>query len=110
MNTRRVGLWLIGALGGVAGTAVLGLAAWRKGLMDGTSMTTTMPLFDDLDLDGPGNFVVGGHDIRRSSFAGSADELRRRSNVFDPALIDACRPQLEEWNANVRPGTILNAG
>jgi myo-inositol-1-phosphate synthase len=110
MNKRRVGLWLIGAFGGVAGTAVLGLAAWRKGLMDGTSMTTTMPLFDDLDLDGPDNFVVGGHDIRRSSFLGSVQELRQRSNVFDPALIETCRPQLEEWNANVRPGTILNAG
>ena len=110
MNNRRVGLWLIGALGGVAGTAVLGLAAWKRGLMDGTSLTTTMPLFDGLDLDGPESFVVGGHDIRKSSFAGSVQELHQRSNVFAPALMEACRHQLEEWNANVRPGTILNAG
>jgi myo-inositol-1-phosphate synthase len=110
MNNRRVGLWLIGAHGGVAGTAVLGLAAWRLGLMDGTGLTTTMPLFDGVDLDGPGSFVVGGHDVRRSSFIGSVQELRQRSNVFDSAMIEACRPQLEEWNANVRPGTILNAG
>jgi myo-inositol-1-phosphate synthase len=110
MSNRRVGLWLIGAYGGVAGTAVLGLAAWRRGLMDGTSMTTTMPLFEELGLDGPESFVVGGHDIRRSSIAGSVQELRQRSNIFDPALIESCRPLLEEWNANVRPGTILNAG
>ena len=41
---------------------------------------------------------------------GSVQDLQQRSNVFDPALIEACKPQLEEWNANVRPGTILNAG
>src|SRR5262245_14030321 len=32
MSERRVGLWLIGAFGGVATTAALGLAALRRGL------------------------------------------------------------------------------
>jgi len=110
MKNRRVGLWLIGAWGGVSATAVLGLAAWKRNLTDGTSMVTMLPLFDALDLDGPDAFVVGGHDIRQSSFVDAVQDLHRRSNVFDASLIDACKPQLEEWGANVRPGTILNAG
>src|SRR5262249_54238087 len=37
-------------------------------------------------------------------------ELRQRSNVFEPEVIDACLPDLDRWTENVRPGTVLNAG
>src|SRR5206468_10091011 len=30
--------------------------------------------------------------------------------VFEARVIEACRPELEAWNANVRPGTVLGAG
>ena len=40
MSERRVGLWLVGALGGVGSTAALGLAALRRGLTDTTALTT----------------------------------------------------------------------
>jgi myo-inositol-1-phosphate synthase len=110
MNERRVGLWLIGALGGVGTTAILGLSALRRGLIDGTSLVTVLPEFHGLDLDTPGQFVIGGHDIRRSSYRQAATELHERSNVFEQAWIDACAPELDRWTENVRPGTVLNAG
>lgn len=110
MSNRRVGLWLVGAYGGVGTTAVLGLAAWRSGIHDPTGLTTELPHFAGLDLDPLDAFVVGGHDIRRGSFRETAEELHHRSNIFDLALLQLCRPVLEEWNANVRPGTVLNAG
>jgi myo-inositol-1-phosphate synthase len=110
MSDRRVGLWLIGAFGGVASTACLGLAALARGLMDSTSLVTALPLFDGLDLDKPGSLIIGGHDIRRSTYAQAVSELHQRSNVFDADLIKACLPDLERWTANVRPGTVLNAG
>jgi myo-inositol-1-phosphate synthase len=110
MSDRRVGLWFIGACGGVGTTATLGLAALRRGLADTTSLVSALPLFARLDLDEPGQFVVGGHDVRRSSFAQTVQELHQRSNVFDATLIDACQPDLEQWAENVRPGTVLNAG
>ena len=53
MSKRRVGLWLIGAFGGVGTTAALGLAALGRGLIDTTSLVTALPLFDGLDLDEP---------------------------------------------------------
>lgn len=110
MKQPRVGLWLIGACGGVGTTAALGLAALRRGLTDQTSLVTALPLFHPLVLDEPDDFVIGGHDVRRASFLESARELHRRSNVFEPALIDACSEQLEAWAANLRPGTVQNTG
>jgi myo-inositol-1-phosphate synthase len=110
MKERRVGLWLIGAFGGVGSTATLGLAALRRGLIDGTSLVTALPLFDGLDLDQPAWFVVGGHDIRRTSYRQAIGELHQRSNVFDARVIEACLSDLDRWTENVRPGTILNSG
>jgi myo-inositol-1-phosphate synthase len=110
MSTRRVGLWLIGACGGVGSTAALGLAALARGLTDTTSLVTALPLFEGLDLDEPAAFVVGGHEVRRPGFRQTVRELQQRSNVFEPGLAAACQAQLEEWEANVRPGTVLNAG
>ena len=109
-SQRRVGLWMIGAFGGVATTAALGLAALRRGITDTTSMMTALPLFHGIELDEPAQFVVGGHDIRRTHFRNSIRDFQHRSNVFDRDMVDACLPDLDEWAANVRPGTILNTG
>lgn len=110
MSTRRVGLWLIGACGGVGTTATLGLAALKRGVIDSTSLVTALPLFEPLDLDEPGQFLVGGHEIRRGGFRQTVGELQKRSNIFEPAIADACREDLEGWEANLRPGTLLNSG
>jgi myo-inositol-1-phosphate synthase len=110
MNERRVGLWLIGACGGVGSTATLGLAALRRGVSDSTSLVTALPLFEKLHLDEPAQFVVGGHEIRQAGFRQTVRELQNRSNVFEPALADACQEDLERWEANIRPGTLLNCG
>ena len=110
MNDRRVGLWLIGALGGVGTTAALGLAALSRLLTSETSLVTALPLFNALDLDEPGQFVVGGHDIRRGSFSQSVREFQQRANVFDRDLTEACQPQLQAWTENICPGTVLGSG
>lgn len=110
MTTRRVGLWLIGASGGVGTTAALGLAALSRGLTDTTSLVTALPLFEGVALDEPAQFVVGGHEIRRAGFRQTAAELHERSNVFEEHLLAACQDQLAEWESNIRPGTVLGAG
>ena len=110
MSERLNGLWLVGAFGGVGTTVALGLSALARGLTDGTGLTTALPLFDGLALDGPGSFVVGGHDVRRTDYGLSVAELHRRANVFDADVIAQCRDDLDAWAANVRPGTVLGAG
>ena len=110
MSNRRVGLWLIGACGGVGSTATLGLAALARGLTDTTSLTTALPLFAGVDLDSPGDFVVGGHEIRKAGFREAVNELHERSNVFSRAVIEGCADQLAAWEKNIRTGTVLGAG
>ena len=110
MTRRRVGLWLIGAFGGVGTTITLGLSSLARGLAPPTGLVTALEPFAGLDLPGPADFVVGGHDIRQGSFAESAEEFRRNSGVFDPAWIDACGAELAAATARVRPGTKLGVG
>src|SRR5947208_2849518 len=83
MAQRRVGLWLIGACGGVGSTTALGLAALARGLTPPTGLVTALPQFAGLDLDAPASFVVGGHDIRRVGLLAAVRELHARSGVFD---------------------------
>ncbi len=110
MTGHRVGLWLIGAFGGVGTTITLGLAAMARGLADRTGLVTELPLFAGLPLPDPGDFVIGGHDIRRTSFAESAEEFRRLSGIYPAEWISACREELSAASARVRPGTHLGAG
>ncbi len=110
MTEPRVGLWLIGAHGGVGTTVVLGLAALRRGLIDSTSLVTALPQFESLGLDQPADFVVGGHDVRRTSYRQAVHDLQQRSNIFEPTLADACLPDLDAWADNVRVGTVFNSG
>ena len=81
MSERRVGIWFVGALGGVASTAALGIAALARGLIDTTSLVTATPLFGRLPLVEFGQLVIGGHDIRRGSYGQSVRELRESSST-----------------------------
>ena len=110
MNEPRVGLWMVGAFGGVGTTAALGLAALSRGLIDGTGLVTALPLCAGLDLDPPSRFVVGGHDVRRTSFRQAVREMHQRAGVFEEEIIEACGPDLAAWSENVRPGTVLHTG
>jgi myo-inositol-1-phosphate synthase len=106
MVQRRIGVWFIGACGGVASTTALGLSALARGLTSTTGVVTALPQFAQLDLDGPASFVVGGHDIRQATLLSAVRELHARSNVLDERLIAACADDLETWSANIRPGVI----
>lgn len=110
MKTRRIGIWFVGAWGGVASTAALGLAALQRKLTDSTALVTATPLFEGLDLDGAEAFVVGGHDIRKTSYLDSVRELHQRANVFDHAVIEGCKEELAAWDQNVKPGSVVGSG
>jgi myo-inositol-1-phosphate synthase len=110
MRRHRVGLWLIGAFGGVGTTITLGLSAMARGLADRTGLVTELPMFRGLRLAEPDQFVVGGHEIRRTTFRESAEELRTNSGVFSAEWIAACGEDLDAATARVRPGTSFGAG
>lgn len=110
MTDRRVGLWLVGAFGGVGTTIALGLTAMARGLVNRTGLVSELPLFEGLELAEPGQFVIGGHDIRQTSYAESAEEFRISSGVFDREWIRECSDELAAATARVRLGTPFGSG
>jgi myo-inositol-1-phosphate synthase len=109
MPTRRVGLWLVGAFGGVGSTVALGIASLARKVTSPIGLVTALPVCDGLDLDEPAAFVLGGHDIRRANFRETVLGLNERSNLFTARQIEACTPDLDAWSENVRPGTVLES-
>ena len=110
MAKRKVGVWLVGAWGGVATTVVVGLAALRKGLTETTGLVTSLPSFSQLDLIGWDELVIGGHEIRETSYAAEAQHLVDKSRVFDEKTLAGISTQLAKFDRNIKPGTLVNVG
>jgi myo-inositol-1-phosphate synthase len=105
-----IGIWLIGAWGGVATTATVGLAGLQRKLTEETALVSALPPFANLGLASWDDFIIGGHEIRETSYEEEARQLNQQSGVFHPALLDAIAPTLREFDRNVRPGTLMNVG
>ncbi len=110
MINERIGLWLIGAWGGVSTTVAVGLAALERGLAAETALASALPHFAGLDLANWSQFVVGGHEIRKTSYVTEAQTLHEQSRLFDRALLSDVEPTLREFDRNVRAGTLVNVG
>ncbi len=108
--SQSVGLWLVGARGGVATVAATGLAALQQGQMDQHGLVTGLPQFAKTDLVDWSQIVVGGHDIRSESLVNSATEFQQSSRAFGPALIDQVRDSLNAMDANIRLGCLHQCG
>jgi len=89
MPDHRIGMWLIGARGGVATTLLTGLAALRRGSMQPVGLVPALEPFTRLDLVGFSDIVVGGHDIRSGSLAAEARRMWSESRAISPDLLDA---------------------
>lgn len=110
MTKRKVGVWLIGAWGGVATTVVVGLAALHKGLTETTGLVSVLPPFADLDLIQWDELVVGGHEIRETNYSAEARVLVEKSHVFNEKTLAGISSLLDKFDSNVRPGTLVNVG
>jgi len=110
MPRNRIGLWLIGAKGGVATTAMTGLAALARNAIDPVGMVTVLEPFNRLDLVGFDEIVVGGHDIRRGGLADEARRMWTESRAILPELLDGATGFFAETEARLRPGTVVAAG
>lgn len=106
----RIGLWLIGARGGVASTVLTGLAALQEGRTRPVGLVTELPLFAGLDMPAWSDFVVGGHEIRDVRLFDEAMELATRSRALDPGLVEQVRTALDDIDTRIRPGTIHRVG
>ncbi|MGD0517488.1 MAG: inositol-3-phosphate synthase, partial [Thermoguttaceae bacterium] len=110
MANPKIGIWLIGIKGGVACTAIVGLAALKKNLTGSAGLVSQLPQFQHIGLLDWDQFVVAGHEIRRSTLADEVLRLAADNRIVTKELIELCRPEIEEIEQHIRSGTIFNVG
>ncbi|MBN2473265.1 MAG: inositol-3-phosphate synthase [Pirellulales bacterium] len=110
MAKRRIGIWLIGARGGVATTTTVGLVALKKGLIGEAGLVSELPQFQRLQPTAWADFVVGGHEIRQVALADEAMRLATNNRILDPSVINRCKSELARIDPRICLGTLHNTG
>jgi myo-inositol-1-phosphate synthase len=109
-KAEKVGLWLVGACGGVGTAIAVGIEAIRRGRAEPLGLIGHLPAFAGLKLAPLDRWILGGHEIRKTRFEASAREMWRQSNVFGLELIEACRPWLRQCDREIRDGVLAHCG
>jgi myo-inositol-1-phosphate synthase len=98
----RTGIWLIGARGSVAVTAMVGAAALRARLVEADGCVTELPQLRSPALPGWADLVFGGHDIVTTPLLKKADALAAAGVVPGP-LVAAVAADLTAVEQELRP-------
>lgn len=108
----RYGVWLIGARGSVATTAIAGAAALRHTLVDDTGLVTRAPGFPQGSLPDVAQLVFGGHEYG----AGAGTTLTKRAEslaragVLPAELPVAVRADLDDADTSIVDGVAPGHG
>ncbi|WP_134672396.1 inositol-3-phosphate synthase [Halorussus marinus] len=105
----KTGVWLIGARGNVATTAMAGARAIAHGRTDETGMVTGREPASRLDLPAVEEFAFGGHDIRETGLVETARSLSE-SGVPTAETVEAVAEDLREIDGRIKTGTAVNCG
>jgi myo-inositol-1-phosphate synthase len=97
------GLWLIGARGSVATTAVVGLLALRAKLVEPIGCVTERPEFAGVPLSTWDEIVVGGHDIVHTPLEKRAEQLAG-AGLVPHRVLSAVAGGLRAVDAHIRDG------
>lgn len=110
MARNRIGVWFIGAKGGVASTATVGILALKKGLTQTTALVSELAEFKSLDLVDWKDLTLGGHEIRDLRSYDEAMRMCTESRAIDGDLIAKLKGDLDKLDKVIRPGTVANSG
>lgn len=108
--SKRVGLWLVGAHGGVSTTVAVGWASLKRKLTDDCGLVSQLDPFSGLGLIDWDEIVLGGHEIRKTDSRTEAFQLSSVTPVINRELVIKCEAELIEFDSNVRPGILYNVG
>jgi len=108
-KTNRTGLWIIGAWGGVATTALVGLLNLQKKLVQPVGLTTELPEFSDIEMPAWSEFVPAGYEIRDFSFEKAANELIEQ-RAMERSAVTPILKELAELDTRIVPGFLANSG
>ncbi|WAU84004.1 inositol-3-phosphate synthase [Streptomyces sp. Qhu-G9] len=103
VSPSRVGVWLIGARGSVATTAVAGCAAVTAGLRPPTGMVTETDVFHEAGLPALSSLVFGGHDVVDCPLPKRAETLAA-GGVLPADLPSAVGAELAATDREIRTG------
>ncbi len=103
----RVGVWLIGARGSVATTAIVGAAALARGLVRPTGVVSATEPLASASLPDFDHLVFGGHEVADTSLLKKA-ELLADEGVLPLTLPATVADELAEADANIRPGATVD--
>ncbi|MCZ6603059.1 MAG: inositol-3-phosphate synthase, partial [Planctomycetota bacterium] len=109
-SNSRTGVWIIGALGSVATTIVVGCEAIRRGIAGTVGLVTETSPLKEIGLVEVGDLVFGGHEIREGGLLESAREIARNARSIPESLISAVAAPLDEISKEIRIGTALHCG
>ena len=111
MARSRIGIWLIGAKGGVATTAITGLVALQEGP---DRQRRPDHHHAAVRRAGPGRLgrlcCRRPRHPRRDVCTTKHCGCTRRAGRSTSAILDKCRADFDEIEKNLRPGTLLNVG
>jgi myo-inositol-1-phosphate synthase len=110
MNGGKIGIWLIGAWGQIGTALAVVLAGLQSRTIATDGLVTEQPEFAGLDLADWSRFVLGGHEIRKTSSTVEARNLFVESKTVTAERLAELAPAMNDWDRNVRTGTLLNSG
>jgi myo-inositol-1-phosphate synthase len=97
------GLWLVGARGSVATTAVVGLLALRARLVEPIGCVTERAEFAGVPLPAWEDIVVGGHDVVHTPLEKRAEQLAD-AGLIPHRVLTATATGLRAVDARIRDG------
>ncbi len=93
-DNHKLGVWIVGALGDIAGTLRIGAYALQRGLVSTNGMMTQVPPLNGLELAAIDDLVFGGIDIRDGTLRESTDAIYHQSRTFNHELLQAVSTDL----------------
>ena len=108
--TKKTGVWLIGALGGLSTTLIAGARTIGRGLASGFGLVTQRDEFSPMNLTPVGDLVFGGHEVRSGNLVESAHEIRLSNGSLRYEWIEDLRTELEAISAEIRTGPVMGSG
>ena len=107
---RKVGVWLIGAHGGLATTMIVGSLMASRELVSRAGLLTETEPFNRLDMPALTELVFGGHDVRETTVFESAYDIYRENGTFDLEKLQEIKGDLDAIDADIETGTAFNCG
>jgi myo-inositol-1-phosphate synthase len=106
----NIGIWIIGAKGGVSTTMIVGALAIKNELRSTVGLVTENEPINQLDLVNVEDLVFGGYEIRKESLWEEALDIDKQTGTFGKALLDRLKGELDEVDKNIKTGITINCG